>query len=56
MQDQPTALRVPDPGVRDLFTESQRWQSWLDVEVALAQARAAGWGSPERDEPEAGVE
>ena len=40
MQDQPTALRVPDPGVRDLFTESQRWQSWLDVEVALAQAEA----------------
>ncbi len=40
MMDQPTALRVPDPGVRDLFTESQRWQSWLDVEAALAQAEA----------------
>jgi adenylosuccinate lyase len=40
MQEQPTALRVPDPGVRDLFTETARWQSWLDVEVALAYAEA----------------
>ncbi len=40
MQDQPTALRVDDPGVRALFTESSRWQAWLDVEVALAHAEA----------------
>jgi 3-carboxy-cis,cis-muconate cycloisomerase len=40
MQDQPTALRVPDPGVRALFTEPSRWQAWLDVEVALARAEA----------------
>ena len=40
MQGQPTALRVHDPGVRALFTEASRWQVWLDVEVALAQAEA----------------
>ena len=40
MQDKPTALRVPDPGVRALFTEASRWQAWLDVETALARAEA----------------
>jgi 3-carboxy-cis,cis-muconate cycloisomerase len=40
MQDEPTTLRVPDPGVRALFTERARWQSWLDVEAALARAEA----------------
>ena len=40
MQEQATALRVPDPGVRALFTEAARLQSWLDVEAALAQAEA----------------
>jgi 3-carboxy-cis,cis-muconate cycloisomerase len=40
MQDEPTALRVPDPGVRALFTEASRWQAWLDVEAALARAEA----------------
>ena len=40
MQDEPTALRVPDPGVRALFTEQSRWQAWLDVEAALARAEA----------------
>ena len=40
MQNEPTALQVPDPGVRALFTEQARWQSWLDVEAALAQAEA----------------
>jgi adenylosuccinate lyase len=40
MQDEPTALRVPDPGIRALFSEASRWQSWLDVEAALAQAEA----------------
>lgn len=40
MQDEPTAYRIEDPGVRALFTESARFQSWLDVEVALAQSQA----------------
>ena len=40
MQQEPTALRMPDAGIRELFSESQRFQSWLDVEVALAQAQA----------------
>ena len=38
MQDEPTSLRIEDPGVRALFTESARFQAWLDVEAALAQA------------------
>jgi adenylosuccinate lyase len=33
-------LRIDDPGVRALFTEAARFQSWLDVEAALAQAQA----------------
>src|SRR5499426_3699737 len=40
MQDEPTSYRVPDPGVRALFTESSRYQAWLDVEAALARAQA----------------
>ncbi|MCB1745239.1 MAG: adenylosuccinate lyase family protein [Gammaproteobacteria bacterium] len=40
MKDEPTALRVPDPGIRALYTLQSRWQSWLDVEVALARAEA----------------
>src|SRR5262245_16362565 len=40
MQEEPTAYRVPDPGVRALFTESSRYQAWLDVEAALARAQA----------------
>jgi len=40
VEDQPTALRIPDPGLRALFTRDARWQAWLDVEVALAQAEA----------------
>ncbi len=40
MQNQPTSYRVGDPGVRALFAEPARIQSWLDVEVALAQAQA----------------
>jgi adenylosuccinate lyase len=40
MQDEPTSLRIPDPGIRALFTEGSRWQSWLDVEAALALAEA----------------
>jgi adenylosuccinate lyase len=38
--EEPTSLRIDDPGVRALFTESARFQSWLDVEAALAQAQA----------------
>ncbi len=40
MQDEPTSYRVPDPGVRALFAEPSRYQAWLDVEAALAQAQA----------------
>src|SRR5262245_8748269 len=40
MHEEPTAYRVPDPGVRALFTEDSRYQAWLDVEVALARAQA----------------
>ena len=40
MQHRPTASRVPDPGIRELFTREARWQSWLDVEAALARAEA----------------
>ena len=36
----PTAARVSDPGVRALYRLENRWQSWLDVEVALAVAQA----------------
>ncbi len=40
MQQEPTALRMTDAGIRPLFSEEQRFQSWLDVEAALAQAQA----------------
>src|SRR5215813_5875993 len=40
MQDEPTSFRIEDPGVRALFTESARYQAWLDVEAALALAQA----------------
>jgi 3-carboxy-cis,cis-muconate cycloisomerase len=36
----PTAARVADPGIRALYRIENRWQAWLDVEVALAQAQA----------------
>ncbi|MDR1432227.1 MAG: adenylosuccinate lyase family protein [Propionibacteriaceae bacterium] len=35
-----TAGRVPDPGIRALYTTQARWQGWLDVEAALAEAQA----------------
>ena len=38
--ENPTSLRVPDPGVRALFSQDARWQAWLDVEAALARAEA----------------
>ena len=40
MQAERPPLRVADPGVRALFAEESRFQSWLDVEAALAQAQA----------------
>jgi 3-carboxy-cis,cis-muconate cycloisomerase len=40
MQGEPTSYRIADPGIRALFTESSRYQAWLDVEAALAQAQA----------------
>src|SRR5438132_1177590 len=36
----PTAARVADPGIRALYKQENRWQAWLDVEVALAKAQA----------------
>jgi len=36
----PTAARVSDPGIRDLYRRENRWQTWLDVEAALAKAEA----------------
>ena len=40
MKDNPTSMRVPDAGIRSLFTLDSRWQAWLDVEAALAKAEA----------------
>lgn len=40
MQHRPLAARIPDPGIRALFTREARWQAWLDVEAALARAEA----------------
>lgn len=40
MSLQPSSARFKDPGLRPLFAESARWQSWLDVEAALAKAQA----------------
>src|SRR5579864_8879152 len=41
MSDQlPTATRVSDPGIRALYRLENRWQAWLDVEVALARTQA----------------
>ncbi|MBT6274241.1 MAG: adenylosuccinate lyase family protein [Chromatiales bacterium] len=40
MSLEPSSLRISDPGIRELFTQSARWQSWLDVEAALAEAEA----------------
>src|ERR1700739_216281 len=35
----PTASRVSDPGIRVLYRLENRWQAWLDVEAALAEAQ-----------------
>ena len=36
----PTATRVLDAGIRALYRLENRWQAWLNVEVALAKAQA----------------
>lgn len=41
MAHSPTATRLPDSGVAALFTTDARWQAWMDVEAALAEAQAA---------------
>jgi 3-carboxy-cis,cis-muconate cycloisomerase len=38
--DRSTAARIHDPGIRALYKLENRWQAWLDVEVALARAQA----------------
>ena len=40
MLEEPTAYRIPDPGIRALFADDSRYQAWLDVEAALAHAQA----------------
>ena len=40
MQNEPTAFRIADPGVRALFSDESKYQSWLDVEAVLAQSQA----------------
>ena len=54
IQARPTELRVRDPGIRALFTQEARWQSWLDVEVALASAQAGIGMIPEAAATEIG--
>jgi 3-carboxy-cis,cis-muconate cycloisomerase len=36
----PTAARIEDPGIRALYAQENRWQAWLEVEAALAEAEA----------------
>src|SRR5689334_745319 len=54
MLEEPTSLRIDDPGVRALFTEAARFQSWLDVEAALARAQAELDNIPEAGAAEIG--
>ena len=54
IQARPTALRVRDPGIQALFTQEARWQSWLDVEAALARAQAGIGMIPEAAATEIG--
>ena len=39
-EETPKGARLPDAGIRALYTLENRWQAWLDVEAALAQAQA----------------
>lgn len=40
MSVEPTSLRIPDPGIQNIYRIESRWQAWLDVEAALAKAEA----------------
>jgi adenylosuccinate lyase len=35
-----TDYAIPDPGIRELYSETSAWSSWLAVEAALADAQA----------------
>ena len=39
-EETPKGARMPDAGIRKLYTLENRWQAWLDVEAALARAQA----------------
>ncbi len=39
-EETPKGARLPDAGVRTLYSLENRWQAWLDVEAALARAQA----------------
>ena len=54
MTEPPTAARLPEPGIRALFTQEARWQAWLDVEAALARAEATLGMIPEAASVEIG--
>ena len=54
MAEPPTAARLPEPGIRALFTQEARWQAWLDVEAALARAEATLGMIPEAASVEIG--
>jgi 3-carboxy-cis,cis-muconate cycloisomerase len=41
MAHSPTGTRLPAAGIAELFTTDARWQAWMDVETALAEAQAA---------------
>jgi 3-carboxy-cis,cis-muconate cycloisomerase len=47
-----TSSRVPDSGIQALFSTEERWQSWLEVEAALASTEA-DFGMIPRDAAEA---
>ena len=40
MEEAPVGARIADPGIRALLSREALWQSWLDVESALARAEA----------------
>jgi len=40
LNQEPTALRLQDPGIREIFSEKSTYQAWLDVEAALAMAQS----------------
>ena len=40
LNQEPTSLRLEDPGIREIFSEESTYQAWLDVEAALAIAQS----------------